>query len=167
MPLQLFPNVITSTVIDGFTALRRMGLFLQEESIEPYVVSRDPSDSDDAIVITEGKFVWSATAKGPAYKLGQKRTGLTQMQLVLALPLAPIWLPLWLARAGYRKATGASGAPTEDQQLVQREEVRALVEKLGRQVSTATCQRSSRWGCVFTRCTALWCCRSGRRSSTR
>ena len=57
-----FPNIMSSTVIDGGTALERMSKFLQEPEIEEYVEPIQPAvppadKPGPAVEVVDGSFV--------------------------------------------------------------------------------------------------------------
>lgn len=106
-PLQQFPNIVNAVVIEGRTALTRMGAFLQEDDIQPYI-KRDGLQGSSLAVRTRGaRFAWSAPVK-PVY--GQQFTSGPKPKpflLIVGLVTLPIWLPFWLLRALWRYTCGS------------------------------------------------------------
>jgi len=57
-PLQQFPNIVNAVVIEGRTALTRMGAFLQEEDIQPYVKTSGLGGTGLAVRVRGASFAW-------------------------------------------------------------------------------------------------------------
>ena len=132
-PLQQFPNIVTSVFVDGRAAFARMGGFLLEEERAQYVATKPPAEhSSLAIEVRGGAFAHPTPVENPSYGSAIKRKQINPALLMLALPLTPLVLLLYLLRAACGRRSTASSATGL---LVQRLEVRCLVEKLGRPIS--------------------------------
>jgi len=109
-PLQQFPNIVNAVVIEGRTALTRMGAFLQEDDIKPYIKQGGLQQSSLAVRTRGAQFAWSAPVK-PVYAAGKQFRGGPKPKpfvLVLGLVTLPVWLPFWLLRALWRQACGSN-----------------------------------------------------------
>ena len=112
-PLQQFPNIVNGVVIDGRTALSRMGAFLQEDEIQPYIKNDSLKGGPLAVRVRGARFAWSAPIK-PVY--GQQLTRGPKPKpflLIVGLVTLPVWLPFWLLRALWRCACGSNDEAEE------------------------------------------------------
>ena len=134
--------VVTSVFVDGRAAFNRMGGFLLEEERTQYVVNTATDDTNSgeeaadevrpAIEIKGAAFAHPSPVASPAYGgKPNKRKNINPALLMLALPLTPVLLLLYLLRAA---CCGDAGSRTQGK-LVQRAEVKGLVEKLGRPIT--------------------------------
>lgn len=85
-----------------------------------------------AIEVRGGAFAHPTPVENPSYGSAIKRKQINPALLMLALPLTPVLLLLYLLRAA---CGGSSTSSSATGLLVQRSEVRRLVEKLGRPIS--------------------------------
>jgi ABC-type multidrug transport system fused ATPase/permease subunit len=129
VPLQQFPNIMSSTVIDGGTALGRMSKFMQEPESEDYVERMSAAGAwkdgvwvpGAAVEIVGGTFGWASAAHSAAYKPGNAKP-LPAAVIMCALPLLPLLLLLWAMRTCWRvlqPPTAANGDSTAQSSAVQ------------------------------------------------
>jgi uncharacterized membrane protein len=70
-PLQRYPRVLITILVDGQTAVERIGKFLNEDGVEQYV-EKDRAPADCAIQISNGSFKWASPSADPAWDLGDR-----------------------------------------------------------------------------------------------
>ena len=152
-PLQQFPNIVTSVFVDGRAAFGRMGGFLLEEERVQYVTAFSTTsddgvgDDDDhdtssqaalAIQVNGGAFAHPSPVANPSYGSGgAKRKQINPALLMLALPLTPALVLLYLLRTACCGGGGGSRSSSSNGGLLVARDVRELVEKLGRPISNA------------------------------
>lgn len=65
-PLQRYPRVLITVMVDGQTAVERIGNFLNEDGVELYV-AKDQAPQDVSIQISNGSFKWASPSANPAW----------------------------------------------------------------------------------------------------
>lgn len=73
-PLQRYPRVLITILVDGQTASERIGKFLNEAGVDTTAVDKDTAPSDCSIQISNGSFKWAAPSSDPAWD-ESNRTG--------------------------------------------------------------------------------------------
>lgn len=65
-PLQRYPRVLITVMVDGQTAVERIGKFLNEDGVELYV-QKDKAPQEVSLQIVNGSFKWAAPSADPAW----------------------------------------------------------------------------------------------------
>lgn len=65
-PLQRYPRVLITVMVDGKTAVERIGKFLNEDGVELYV-EKNQAPQDVSIQISNGSFKWASPSADPAW----------------------------------------------------------------------------------------------------
>ena len=72
-PLQRYPRVLITVMVDGKTAVERIGKFLNEDGVELYV-AKDEAPRDVSVQITNGSFKWASPSADPAWDESNRYT---------------------------------------------------------------------------------------------